>query len=178
MGGNASEGRDPTPARAAIGWGRVRLGPPVLLAPGQALTLNGIAQGYAADRVRALLLEARYDCALVDMGEFAALSGPFRLAVEDPAWGEVATRSLTGNAIATSSPRAMLVGGEPHILGPAGEPAVWSTISVESASAALADALSTAFCLMDPAVITAARTRLPEITRVTAVSPEGEVMTL
>jgi thiamine biosynthesis lipoprotein len=172
-----AEGRDPAAAREAIGWGRVRRGPTVRLAPGQALTLNGVAQGYAADRVRALLLAAGYGHALVDMGEFAALSGPFSLGVEDPAAGIVAIRQLTGGAIATSSPGAMLVGGAPHILGPRGEAPCWSTISVEADSAALADSLSTAFCLMDQSAIVAVRAHLPQVSRVTAVATAGNVLT-
>ncbi len=140
-----AEGADPTPARRTIGWEKVRLRPTLRLDPGQALTMNGVAQGYAADRVRSLLLGAGYGHALVDMGEFAALSGPFSLGVEDSALGLVAVRRITGGAIATSSPAAMLVGGTPHILGPRGESPCWSTISVEAQSAALADALSTGF---------------------------------
>ncbi len=166
-------------ARASIGWDRVQVdGAGVRLAPGQALTLNGIAQGYAADRVRDLLRAAGYGTVLVDMGEFAARGGPFTLGVEDPDWGLLATRRLTDGAIATSSPAAMRLGAAFHILGPAGGTPHWSTVSVEAESAALADGLSTAFCLMPVQAIHATCARLQEVRRVTLVSAAGEVTSL
>ncbi|MCF3639621.1 FAD:protein FMN transferase [Rhizobium sp. TRM95111] len=172
-----AEGRDTKEARAAIGWKRVRLGPPVRLDDGQALTLNGIAQGYAADRVRRLLFAEGYAQTLVDMGEFAAIGGPFSVSVEDPSLGRIATRRLDGNAIATSSPSAMMLGTSFHILGPRGERPRWSTVSVEAESAALADGFSTAFCLMTPEEIRATLRHARSVTRVTAVDPAGDVST-
>ncbi|HEV7247311.1 MAG TPA: FAD:protein FMN transferase [Shinella sp.] len=172
-----AEGRDTTDACTTIGWDRVRLGSTVRLGNGQALTMNGIAQGYAADRVRRLLLAHGYAQALVDMGEFAAIGGPFTVSIEDPALGPVATRRLAGNAIATSSPSAMMLGTGFHILGPRGERPCWSTISVEAESAAAADGFSTAFCLMAPDEIRATLRRVHDITRVTAVDEAGDVST-
>lgn len=172
-----AEGRDPAQARALIGWNRVRPGTPLRLAEGQALTFNGVAQGYAADRVRRVLQAAGYRQALVEMGEFAALGGPFRLAVEDPAIGAAGTRQLMGNAIATSSPSAMRLGRGFHILGRHGERPNWSTIAVEAESAALADGFSTAFCLMSAAEIRAALAKTRGVTRVTAVDFAGDVST-
>lgn len=172
-----AEGRDTAKAQAAIGWERVQIGPPARLDTGQALTLNGIAQGYAADRVRSLLLAAGYAQALVEMGEFAAIGGPFSVSVEDPSLGQIATRRLAGNAIATSSPSAMMLGTGFHIVGPHGEPARWSTISVEAQSAAMADGLSTAFCLMPADEIRALLKQAGGVTRVTAVDPAGNVST-
>ncbi|WP_429820523.1 FAD:protein FMN transferase [Ensifer sp. B1-9] len=172
-----AEGRDSTEAREAIGWDKVQIEPPIRLGRGQALTFNGIAQGYAADRVRELLREAGYGQALVEMGEFAAIGGPFSVAVEDPDLGEIAVRRLAGNAIATSSPSAMRVGNGFHIIGPKGERPCWSTISVEANSAALADGFSTAFCLMSPDDIRAAIHQTPSITRVTAVDLTGDIST-
>lgn len=172
-----AEGRDPVQARAAIGWARVQPGRPVRLDKGQMLTFNGIAQGYAADRVRELLRDAGYDEALVDMGEFAALGGPFRVSIEDPILGEIAIRRLSGNAVATSSPSAMRIGAGFHILNPYGEMPYWSTISVEAESAALADGLSTAFCLMPAERIRATLRQTRAVTRVTAVDIAGDVST-
>lgn len=172
-----AEGRDRARARALVGWERVEPGPPVRLGEGQALTFNGIAQGYAADRVRQLLHRAGYSQALVEMGEFAALGGPFRVSVEDVALGEVAIRHLTGNAIATSSPSAMRLGSGFHILGPHDEQLRWSTISVEAKSAALADGLSTAFCLMSAGEIRLALEQVSGVTRVTTVNLAGDIST-
>ncbi|MFB2550511.1 FAD:protein FMN transferase [Ensifer soli] len=172
-----AEGRDTAAARAAIGWHRVVLAPSPMLGPGQALTFNGIAQGYAADRVRNLLKTAGYRQVLIDMGEFAAIGGPFAIGVEDPAEGLVATRSLDGTAIATSSPAAMRLGEAFHILAPDGRPPLWSTVSVEARSAALADGFSTAFCLMPAEEIRATLRRVPELLQVTAVDPAGDLST-
>jgi thiamine biosynthesis lipoprotein len=173
-----AEGRDTRRALALVGWDKVRMrSSSVTLGPGQALTLNGIAQGYAADRVRALLLAAGYRHALIDMGEFAALGGPFMIGVEDPDLGLFATRALDGTAIATSSPAAMRLGSAYHIVSPHGGLPVWSTISVEAQSAGLADGLSTAFCLMHADDIRATIRHLPEVRRVTAVDLDGNVST-
>lgn len=61
-------------ARACVGWQRMHLGADAItLAPGMGVTLNGIAQGYIADRVRARLQQFGIAHALVDTGEFAPL---------------------------------------------------------------------------------------------------------
>ena len=56
-------------------WRRVEIGPRRirLAGPGTAVTLNGIAQGYAADRVRDVLLSRGVRHALVNTGEFGSL---------------------------------------------------------------------------------------------------------
>jgi FAD:protein FMN transferase len=172
-----AEGRDPAPARALIGWDRVRSDATgIRLARGQALTLNGIAQGWAADRIRAQLAARGFTRALVDMGEFAALGGPWHLGLADPALGLYGRDSITGTALATSSPAALrLTATETHILGPHGEPPLWSSITVEHGSAAVADALSTAFCLADARAIRRIAAALPGLRRVIAVSLDGDV---
>jgi thiamine biosynthesis lipoprotein len=161
-----AEGRDPTQARARIGWDRLRLSPEeIRLDHGQALTLNGIAQGWAADRIAALLRAQGFTDALVDMGEIAALGtggGKGWPALVTTAAGEPVLKTrLTNRALATSSPRGTLVNGQPHILGPQGQAPRWETVSVSAPSAALADALSTAFCLMDRDSIGAALAAFP-----------------
>jgi thiamine biosynthesis lipoprotein len=54
------------------------------------------------------------------------------------------------------------VNGQPHILGPQGQAPVWQTVSVSAPEAAIADALSTAFCLMDRVAIDKALARFPD----------------
>lgn len=139
-------------ARDLVGWGSVTLAPEaVRLRPGMALTLNGIAQGYVADRVAALLAAHGMTRALIDTGEMVALPGeewPVQLA----GGGSL---DLRGRALATSAPLGMTFGGDgrsSHILDPrSGRPvtAKWQSISISAASAALADAISTAACLAD-----------------------------
>ncbi len=157
----AVQGRLPTDAErkaalALTGWHRLRVGPDrIALAPGMALTLNGIAQGYIADRVAALLEAEGLDGILIDTGEFRALGGDPRggdWPVQLAQGGQVGLRS---RALATSSPLGTTfdAGGRlGHILDPrTGKPAVpvWQAVSISAPSAALADALSTAACLIE-----------------------------
>lgn len=152
-----AQGGDGRAARGRIGFDRLRIGRDIRLAPGQALTLNGIAQGHAADRIRAICAAQGLRHALIDMGEFAAIGGAFRLGIEDPQAGLLGWRSLTGGAMATSSPAALSLPGGSHILGPRGEVPLWSTVTVQGPEAAICDAASTAFVLMpEPAIRKAA----------------------
>lgn len=145
-----------TRARLKIGWEGVHISPAaIVLEPEMALTLNGIAQGYIADRVAEMLMDEGLTNVLIDTGEFRALgihpdgrAWPVTLA----AGGEV---PLDTRALATSAPLGTTfdeyarVG---HIIGPrAGQPtrSNWREISVSAASAAVADALSTAACLLE-----------------------------
>ncbi|HEY6918721.1 MAG TPA: FAD:protein FMN transferase [Tabrizicola sp.] len=169
----AAEGRANT---APIGWHHVQRGPGLTLRPGMALTFNGIAQGFGADAVKAHLAAHGFTQALIDMGESAALGGPFRLGLQDPTYGQLATRTLTGTAIATSSPKATLVNGQPHILHPRGLPPLWSTVSVEATTAAVADALSTALVFLTADQI--AHLSHPGLIRVTLVDPDGNLSTI
>lgn len=149
------------------------------LASGQALTLNGIAQGIATDRVAALLAGRGLGEVLVDMGEARALDGEFRLELADPQAGVLGRLTLrAGRAVATSSPAAMILAdGGGHIMGPQGQAPRWSTVSVEADSAALADAASTAFVLMDRVQIAQAA-RVLDLRAVRLVDFGGDLTTL
>ncbi len=165
---------DPAPARARIGWQHVRRQPDqITLAPGQALTLNGIAQGFATDRARDILRQMGLTRVLINMGEFAALGGAFRMGLSDPARGLFATQPLQDQAMATSSPGALSLGAQSHILDPTGQGPLWSTVTVTGRSATLADAASTAFCLMTRSQIATALDSLPELTQVTMLPATG-----
>ncbi|MYD99954.1 MAG: FAD:protein FMN transferase [Alphaproteobacteria bacterium] len=175
----AARNRAATPAekRAALlasGWRHVRAGAGFIRfrRPGMALTLNGIAQGYIADRVAGLLRARGLVDVLVDTGETKALGRradgkPWRAGIVLPDGTPVARRTLSGRALATSAPLATLLDaarGAGHILDPrTGEPtARWRLASVSAPRAALADALSTAFCLMERRAIDAALARHPD----------------
>ena len=126
----------------------------ITLESGMALTLNGVGQGYVADRIAALLEAEGLDDILIDTGEFRAMGGqpegggwPMRL--------ESGSRlALRQRALATSSSLGTTfdqAGRDGHILDPVtGRPAatVWQSVSITAPSAAIADALSTASCLM------------------------------
>lgn len=161
-------GGDVAAARRAIGWTRVRVSADqIALAPGMALTFNGIAQGHAADRIAGLLRAEGFGDVLIDMGEVMALGTTggrdWLAAVAAPDGAEVARVGLSDRALATSSPMGTPIGGgAAHILHPRGLPPCWSTVAVSAGTAALADALSTAFCLMDRTAIDAALAAFPD----------------
>lgn len=156
----AASGSRPRPAavdhaRGNVGWEKVELqSAAVTLRPGMALTLNGIGQGYVADRVAVLLEAEGLTDILIDTGELRALGGR-------PGGGEWPVRLETGQrlalrqrALATSAPLGTTFdqgGRDGHILDPATgmpTPANWRSISASAPSAAIADALATAACLM------------------------------
>jgi len=141
--------------RARVGFQRVSFDTRrITLQPGQALTLNGVAQGFIADKVAKLLRERGLDHILIDTGEFHAL-GPqpngTAWPVQLSAGGKVdlANRSLaSSSALGTTFDQAGTVG---HILHPVtGRPAPsrWQLVTITAPQAGLADALSTAACLM------------------------------
>ncbi|MGB2201604.1 MAG: FAD:protein FMN transferase [Pseudooceanicola atlanticus] len=172
-----ADGSDTGAARKAIGWDRVRVArDAVELEKGQSLTLNGIAQGYATDLVADLLRGAGLDRTLVNIGEYRGQGGPWRLSLEDPTFGPLGLRVLQDGAIATSSPMAMTLGGAGHILH-AHAKSLWSTVSVEAASATLADGLSTALTLAPMDMIRAFPGR-HGIHRITLVDLNGDLSTL
>ena len=154
---------------APVGWDRVTVtAREIRLAPGMALTFNGIAQGFAADRIAALLRAEGLVHVLIDLGELATLGpradgGPWQAQVQGPDGAPLGRVALAGRALATSSPMGTrLPDGSGHILHPAGGAPVWSTVAISAPSAALADALSTAFCLMDRDGIGRSLTGLPD----------------
>lgn len=141
--------------RHRTGWAKVELDTAAItLQPGMALTLNGIGQGYVADRVAALLEAEGLSNILIDTGELRALGG--KPDGEDwPVRMETGERlALRQRALATSAPLGTTfdqAGHDGHILDPAtGMPAAspWRSVSVSAPSAAIADALATAACLM------------------------------
>lgn len=140
-----------TRAQAMTGWNGVTIASDIVtFRPGMALTLNGIAQGYIADRVSVLLAGQGMTRALIDTGEMVALPGK-AWSVRLPDRG----MALQGRALATSAPLAMTFGSDgqtSHILDPLnGRPVqpFWKSVTISAPAAALADALSTAACLTD-----------------------------
>ena len=127
---------------------------------GAAVTLNGIAQGYATDRVIDTLREAGLSTTLVDMGEIRAIGarpdgGPWRVGLADPGRpGELSdTIDLMDRAVATTAGagfRFDSFGRFTHLFDPATgrSPALYRTVSVIAPTATEADALSTAFSMM------------------------------
>ncbi len=162
-------GRTPSPqalaqARALVGWRDLVISADEvqLRRPGMALTLNGIAQGYAADLARERLRAHGIEHALLDTGEWAPLGHgpgdrPWTLAVADPqasgddivgkAAGAVAALCTEGRSVATSSDAHTTFTADHrhhHIFDPRSgqSPAQLASVTVVAPSCALADALT------------------------------------
>jgi len=145
--------RDLTGARRLVDWRALQTGGDGarFAQPGMAATFNGIAQGYAADRVIAILRDAGYAGALANIGEFHGIGTrpdgtPWQIGVSDPRSGKVvATHPLRNGAIATSEPKGTMVRGTAHIFDPlsrSGER--WASVTVLAKTGWRADAVSTA----------------------------------
>ena len=107
------------------------------------LTLNGIAQGFASDRIAMLLQDFGFTKTLVNMGEFVAGEGKWRLNASG------ITRKISQSAAATSRANALTFqDGSSHIISPSGRNPLWSEVTVFADNGALADAWSTAMIVM------------------------------
>jgi len=184
--GGAARAEARAEALELVGWRHVAFdaGHVRLARPDMALTLNGIAQGYATDRVAALLKAEGLENALVSVGEVAALGPrapgvPWEVGLADAetdAADEVVP--LHTGAVATSAPAGTVLsadGAIGHILDPRHgvTEGAWRRVSVLHPSAAIADGLSTAAVLMATPEIKRAARLYPEA-RVRLVSREGE----
>jgi thiamine biosynthesis lipoprotein len=148
-----------------VGHDRVEVSPALVRfeRSGMSLTLNGIAQGYITDRIVELLRSEGVDRALVDMGETRAIGNhplgrPWSVGLEDPhERGRIAEIiALENRAVSTSGGYGTqfdAAGRFNHIFDPktGGTSSRFLSVSVIAPLATTADALSTAFVLMDPA---------------------------
>ncbi len=133
----------------------------VFARPGMAVTLNGIAQGYIADRVVDRLLDDGIRATMVETGEVRALGSrpdgfPWRVGVPRPDGGVAATIPLRDRAVATSAGA-----GTPftpdrrfhHLLVPRSGACAnhVAAVSAIASTATAADALSTALYVVPAA---------------------------
>ena len=134
-----------------------------LNAKGMGVSLNGIAQGYAADLVRSVLQSHGIMHALIDTGETATLgqapgSQPWRFGVESVVAKSASTppvMSADGRAMATSSDAHTAFTPDHmhhHIFDPKSgdSPRYWSSVTVLAGSCAMADALTKVFFMCPP----------------------------
>jgi thiamine biosynthesis lipoprotein len=148
--------------RARVGWKRVVVEDARIRLIGKnvAVTLNGLAQGYAADLALAALRAHGIEHALLDTGEFAGYGRnlaqqAWTIGVVDPRDSEAMAGvvGLDGRALATSGDYAAAFTADfvhHHIFDPAtgDSPTELASVSVVAPSAMLADGLSTAFMVM------------------------------
>lgn len=156
---------------------------------GMGLTLNGIAQGYATDRVVDILRAGGIASSLVDMGEPLAIGSrpsgeAWRVGVADPDYPEgiLETFDAIDQAVATSGAygfRFDPAGRFNHLLDPrTGASAhLHRSVTVVLPTATAADALSTAFSLLPPEGIRHVVQRLGE-GQVHLITAAGEAITL
>jgi thiamine biosynthesis lipoprotein len=138
-----------------------------LVRAGMAITLNGIAQGFAADAALAALRAHGVTDALIDAGEFSACGHneqgrPWTLGIEDPHDEArlVTALQLDGRALATSADNRSSFTSDHrhhHIIDPGTgrSPPALSSVSVLAASAMRADALTKVMFMAGPAAIPA-----------------------
>ncbi|MGH8832339.1 MAG: FAD:protein FMN transferase [Polaromonas sp.] len=143
-------------ARAAVGWqdltvssDAIRLG-----RPGMGVTLNGIAQGFAADLVRARLQAHGIDHALINTGEWTSLGRPDRgrpwlLGLANPRDEQalIARLALDGRSIAISADNECSFTADRlhhHLFNPhtGDSPTELASVTVAASSCVMADALT------------------------------------
>ena len=138
-----------------------------------ALTLNGIAQGFAADRLAEIAARHGLTDLLIDSGETRAI-GPrdWTARIDAPDGRPIRRLSIRERALATSAPFGTRIGPQgdrAHILSATRTPH-WALVSVSAPTAVLADALSTAAVLLDRPAIDRALAAFPGA-RIEAVEP-------
>jgi FAD:protein FMN transferase len=143
-------------ARAAVGWQHLTVSSDAIRLgrPGMGVTLNGIAQGFAADLVRTRLQAHGVAHALVNAGEWTALGQPdterpWLLGLQDPrdAQALIARLALDGRSLAVSADNECSFSADHvhhHIFDPRTgySPAELACVAVAAPSCALADALT------------------------------------
>ena len=164
------QGRLPTrseldAARARVGWKKLEVSADRIgfLQPQMALTLNGIAQGFAGDLARKALQAHGVDHALIDTGEWSAWGQspektPWTLGIANPRLENalIAKINMDGRAIATSSDAHYRFGADDvhhHIFDPhtGYSPRALASATVLAPTCALADALTKVMFMGDAA---------------------------
>lgn len=143
-------------ARGRTGWRNIEISDALIrfLKPGMALTLNGIAQGYASDLAREALRTHGIGHALIDTGEWSTIgqspeSQAWSFGVENPRQMNALVARIVsdGRAIATSSDAHCSFSSDlknHHIFNPktARSPSDIASVTVLARTCTLADALT------------------------------------
>jgi FAD:protein FMN transferase len=154
-----------------VDFGQVQLNEAGLALPARAeLSFNGVAQGYITDCVAQTLQRMGWTNVLIDIGEMRALdSRPDGLDWQIKIREGARRVPLRNKALAISAGESLvfsLQDGLTHILNPRTglSPSYRRYIAVEHASAAVADALSTALYLADAGAIARAAPNFSPVT--------------
>ena len=175
---------------ARIGWRRLAVSRDRIAMPrGMAVTLNGIAQGYVTDKVVELLRAHGITHSLVDMGETRAIGShpngrPWEVGIADPGLPERTQTVLpvVDRAVSTSGGYGFRFdpqGRFNHLFDPASGACghFYRSVTTVGGTATAADALSTAFSLMDQKRIQALMS-VVDIERTHLIDAEGTVVDL
>ena len=146
---------------ALVDWRKIELDERrIKLAPGMAITLNGIAQGFAADAAMRVMRAHGVEHALIDAGEFSAHghnaeNAPWRIGIQHPRerGAFAALTQLENRCLATSGDYETSFSDDfsrHHIFDPrtGGSPGEQASVSVLAPTAMSADALSTALFVL------------------------------
>jgi thiamine biosynthesis lipoprotein len=181
--GGLPAAEDVAAVRSLIGWRGFSVDEGVLrlARPGMAVTLNGIAQGFAADRACEAMRAAGAVAGLVDAGELAslgrALSGdPWSVVLQVP-HHDCEERIALDACVATSADSPSHFSADRrhhHIFDPriGWSPTALSAVSVVAATATQADAWSTTIMVGGDALARRALAR-GEVQRVWLVDKQG-----
>lgn len=164
-------------ARALVNWQGVtaQTDQVALTASGMAITLNGLAQGYAVDLALAALRAKGVAHALLDTGEFGVIGTkgsdqPWVLGIKNPRQTDAlaARVALQGRALATSGDYEMFFSPDfshHHIFDPAigDSPNTLASVTVLAPTGMMADGLSTAFMVLGADKALALAARLPQV---------------
>lgn len=175
--GSLPTAADRRAALACVDWARIEFCRMrvKLNRPGMAITLNGLAQGYAADLALAALRARGVRHALLDTGEFIGSGSrdgqrPWMLGVPDPRQPDRAAAALPlrGRSLASSGDYGSAFTPDlmhHHILDPATgcSPRDLASVSVLAPTGIEADGLSTAFMVLGARKAHALGARLPGV---------------
>lgn len=164
-------------AQSLVDWTQLQWGPDQVRfqKPGMAITLNGIAQGYAVDLALAAVQARGVEHALLDTGEFISRgsnpsSRPWVLGIQDPRQADACTAALQmdGRSVATSGDYETAFTPDfvhHHILDPAtaDSPLELASVTVLAPTGLLADGLSTALFVLGPEKALALASRLSQV---------------
>jgi len=150
--------------RKLVDYTTIQIKPDSIIIPeGMNVDLGGIAQGYAADRVKKVLDKYRIESAIINIGgEIVAIGQsskgrPWRVGIKNPRGeGIIETVELKDYALSTSGDyeKFFMIDNKrhPHIINPkTGFPALdFASVTVFADNASFADAMATAVAIMGP----------------------------